>query len=68
MKDPKANRWQIKNDDDTGPSQAALQIMREPRVGPIKVLCWILLTPDQLREVSAAALEIAAHIESRPDA
>jgi hypothetical protein len=63
MKNPDANRWQIKSDDDTGPGWASLQILREKPKGTAKVLCWILLTSEQLREVSAAALTIADHMD-----
>lgn len=54
------NRWQIKLDDETGDEQAALQIIYEG-----KVLAWLMLTPDQLEELSKGAAEMAVTVRER---
>jgi hypothetical protein len=60
MRKPKINRWQIKCDDETGPDQAALQIIRND-----KVLAWLMLSPEQLDELIAGAAQMATALRMR---
>lgn len=59
MKKAKDNRWQIKSDDLTGLHQAALQIISND-----KVLAWLMMSPEQLDELSVGAAVMAENVRN----